>query len=205
MRGSKGMQDVAPTGRSASARTTGSDTSEPRRMQCRTIAYIAIGSNIEPRVNVERCLRLLARLPQSHPIATSAWYRTRPWGIEAQPEFINLVVGLETPLSAGQLLRATQAIEQRLARVRGQRYGPRTIDLDILLFADAVLQGPDLTLPHPALLERDFMLVPLLEIAPDLRHPVAGLPLRDLTERIRYRQIIERLADGARTGGDDAL
>lgn len=158
-------------------------------------AYIAIGSNIAPKDNIARCLRLLAELPDSRLVAESGWYATKPWGIEAQPDFINLVVGLATGLSARELLHGTQAIEQRLRRVRSLRNGPRTIDLDILLFADAVIAEPDFSIPHPALLERDFMLLPLLDIAPEQRHPLTGRTLRDSTNNIRYRQIIERLAD----------
>jgi 2-amino-4-hydroxy-6-hydroxymethyldihydropteridine diphosphokinase len=158
-----------------------------------TTAYIAIGSNIEPRDNIRRCLDLLGSLPDTHLVAESAWYATKPWGIEAQPDFINLVVALSTTLPVQDLLRHTQAIEQRLDRVRAIKNGPRTIDLDILLFGDAIIDNPDLRIPHSALLERDFMLTPLLDIAADVQHPVEQQPLHELTDRIRYRQIIERL------------
>ncbi len=158
-----------------------------------TTAYIAIGSNIEPRDNIRRCVDLLGRLPDTHLVAESAWYATKPWGIEAQDDFINLVVALSTALSVQELLRHTQAIEQQLDRIRAVKNGPRTIDLDILLFGDAIINDPDLCIPHPALLERDFMLTPLLDIAADAQHPVEQQPLHELTDRIRYRQIIERL------------
>ncbi len=162
-------------------------------MPRQTIAYIAIGSNIDPRANIQRCLELLAAVPESHLVAESRWYRTLPWGIEAQADFINLVVALDTALTAEALLQHTQAIEQRLDRVRAVKNGPRTIDLDILLFGDAIIDGPNLSIPHPALLERDFMLTPLLDIAADLQHPVEQQALRDLTDRMRYRQIVKRL------------
>jgi 2-amino-4-hydroxy-6-hydroxymethyldihydropteridine diphosphokinase len=136
---------------------------------------------------------LLDRLPDTHLVAESAWYATKPWGIEAQADFINLVVALSTELSVQDLLRHTQAIEQRLDRVRAVKNGPRTIDLDILLFGDAIVDYPDLRIPHPALLDRDFMLTPLLDIAADVQHPIERQPLDELTDRIRHRQIIERL------------
>jgi 2-amino-4-hydroxy-6-hydroxymethyldihydropteridine diphosphokinase len=113
--------------------------------------------------------------------------------MEAQADFINLVVALETALPAEALLQHTQAIEQRLDRVRTVKNGPRTIDLDILLFGDAIIDGPNLSIPHPALLERDFMLTPLLDIAADVQHPVEQQALRNLTDRMRYRQIVKPL------------
>lgn len=162
-------------------------------MPRQTTAYIAIGSNIDPRQNIQRCLNLLASLPNSRLVAESSWYQTLPWGIEEQADFINLVIALETGLRAQTLLQQTQAIEQRLDRVRARKNGPRTIDLDILIFGEQVLDGPDLRIPHPALLERDFMLIPLLDIAAAVQHPIEQQPLRDLTDRVRYRQIVKRL------------
>ena len=162
-------------------------------MPPQTITYIAIGSNIDPRENIRRSLDLLGSLPNSRQVSESGWYATKPWGIEAQADFINLVVALATGLSARDLLGHTQAIEQQLDRVRAVKNGPRTIDLDLLLFGDAVIDEPDLRVPHPALLERDFMLTPLLDIAADVQHPLEQRALRELTDRIRYRQIIERL------------
>lgn len=156
-------------------------------------AYIGIGSNIQPQEHIRQCLALLAKLPHSQPSGESPWYLTRPWGIEQQPNFINLVVRLNTGLSAPALLCATQAIEQRLQRVRDIKNGPRTIDLDILLFDDAVIETPNLIIPHPALLQRDFMLLPLLDIAPKQLHPLEGRRLCDLSDRIQYHQIIEQL------------
>ncbi len=158
--------------------------------------YLAIGSNIEPQRNIPRCLEGLRALPGSRLTAESAWYRTRPWGIASQPEFINLVVALETGLTPHALLAATQAIEIALERQRQCRNGPRTIDIDLLLYGDQRLDEPDLCLPHPSLLLRDFMLIPLIEIAPAIRHPERGRSLSELTPEIRYRQIIARFSSG---------
>ena len=162
-------------------------------MPQQTTAYIAIGSNIDPRENIRRWLDLLGSLPDSRFVSESGWYATKPWGIEVQADFINLVVALATGLSARDLLGHTHAIEQQLDRVRAVKNGPRTIDLDLLLFGDAVIDESDLRVPHPALLERDFMLTPLLDIAAEVKHPLEQQALRELTDRIRYRQIIERL------------
>jgi len=163
-------------------------------MSQQNTAYIAVGSNIAPRDNIAHCLQLLGELPDSRLVAESHWYATKPWGVEAQPNFINLVVGLDTRLSARDLLLNTQSIEKRLQRTRSLKNGPRTIDLDILLFADAVIAEPDFSIPHPGLLERDFVLLPLLDIAPEYRHPLTGQRLGELAIDIRYRQIIGRIA-----------
>ena len=118
-------------------------------MPRQTTAYIAIGSNIDPRENIQRCLDLLASLPNSRLVAESSWYQTLPWGIEEQADFINLVVALETGLTAQTLLQQTQAIEQRLDRVRALKNGPRTIDLDISLWNKEVLELGPRHIPDP--------------------------------------------------------
>ncbi|KXX66384.1 2-amino-4-hydroxy-6-hydroxymethyldihydropteridine diphosphokinase [Marichromatium gracile] len=157
-----------------------------------TQAFISIGSNIAPTQNIICSLELLQTMPQTRLRRRSSWYRTRPWGIENQAEFLNLVVEVETALDPETLLVHTQAIEQRLDRRRTLRNGPRTIDLDLLLYGDRVLSLAHLTLPHPGLHQRDFMLIPLLEIAPGARHPTLG-PLQALRDAVSYHQIIERL------------
>jgi 2-amino-4-hydroxy-6-hydroxymethyldihydropteridine diphosphokinase len=163
-------------------------------MSAQPAVFIAIGSNIEPRRHIPRCLGLLGEIRESSLAAESSWYRTRPWGIADQPEFINLVVRLDTRLSPRELLRETQAIETSLDRVRTLKNGPRTLDLDILLFGERVVASDDLAIPHPGLLLRDFMLLPLIEIAPEAIHPVRRLPVKLLQGEIRYRQIMQRIA-----------
>ena len=156
-------------------------------------AYIAIGSNIEPERQIPRSLSFLRQMRESRLAAESSWYRTLPGGFETQPDFINLVVRMETALSPRELLDETLEIEAKLNRARTFANGPRTIDLDILLFANLVFADSELTIPHPGLLFRDFMLVPLIEIAPDAVHPLRCVPVKLLEGEIRHRQILERL------------
>lgn len=154
-------------------------------------AYLAIGSNIKAEYNISRCLTLLQTLPNCWDWVNSNWYWTRPWGITEQADFINLVVGVTTCLSAPALFAEMQQIELELERVRAEKNGPRTIDLDLLLFGDAVLNTETLTIPHPGLTQRDFMLRPLLEIAPEVQHPVLQIPLEMLAQDVIYHQIIQ--------------
>jgi 2-amino-4-hydroxy-6-hydroxymethyldihydropteridine diphosphokinase len=169
-------------------------------MSSGTRAYIAVGSNIEPLRHIPRCLRMLAEIPECALRVRSSWYHTRPWGIRDQPDFVNLVVGVDTCLAARTLMQATQEIELRLDRVRATKNGPRTIDLDILLFGDQVLSDEDMVIPHPGLLLRDFMLIPLIEIAPDALHPIRGRPVSLLEKGLQYRQIVERFTAPTDTG-----
>ena len=143
--------------------------------------YIALGSNLnDPRAQVESGLKHLARLPQSTWRGASSLYRTPPMGPAPQPDYINAVAVLDTRLDAHALLDELLAIERAHGRVRGaDRWGPRTLDLDILLFGKTILSDARLTLPHPGITERAFVLLPLAELAPDLIVPGKG-PLRDL-------------------------
>lgn len=138
-------------------------------------AYVALGSNLDdPEAQVEHGFAALAALPQTELRARSRSYRTRPWGVPDQPDFINAAARLETALSPHQLLDALLAIESDAGRVRGVRYGPRTLDLDLLLYGDFELRDAGLTIPHPRLHERAFVLLPLADIAPDLEIPGQG-------------------------------
>jgi 2-amino-4-hydroxy-6-hydroxymethyldihydropteridine diphosphokinase len=135
-----------------------------------TIAYIGIGSNLDdPRTHVVQAFEELDRLPRSRVVKRSSLYRSAPLGHAAQPDFINAVAQLETGLSAERLLAEMQAIEARHGRERSFPNAPRTLDLDLLLFGNAKLDSPTLTVPHPRMHERAFVLVPLVEITPDLK------------------------------------
>jgi 2-amino-4-hydroxy-6-hydroxymethyldihydropteridine diphosphokinase len=140
-----------------------------------TAAYIGVGSNLEdPRAQVARALDELGQLPRSRLVARSSLYRSAPLGYEAQPEFINAVARLDTELGAAELLAGLQAIEAEHGRRRSFANAPRSLDLDLLLFGEQRISQPELTVPHPRLHERAFVLLPLIEIAPGARIPGRG-------------------------------
>jgi 2-amino-4-hydroxy-6-hydroxymethyldihydropteridine diphosphokinase len=131
-------------------------------------AYIGIGSNLrDPASQVRRAFRGLALIPESRLRACSPLYLTVPVGIQQQPDYVNAAACVETALSAQALLSQLQLIERRQGRVRdGTRWGPRILDLDLLVFGDFVIDQPGLQVPHPELAKRAFVLVPLSDIAP---------------------------------------
>ncbi len=138
-------------------------------------AYIALGANLgDPAATVRAAFEALAALPQTRLEATSALYRTAPVGITEQPEFINAAARLATELAPEALLDALLAIEQQFGRIRAERNGPRTLDLDVLLYDEQVIDTPRLTLPHPRLHLRAFVLYPLADVGPGLRIPGRG-------------------------------
>jgi len=149
------------------------------------LAYVGLGSNLsDPEGQVGRAMIELGGLPETELLARSALYRTAPVGPADQPDYINAVASLRTRLSPRALLEALQAIERLHGRQRdGTRWGPRTLDLDILLYGDERLSEPGLQIPHPEMGGRAFVLVPLADVAPSgLRVPGLG-PLADLIER----------------------
>jgi 2-amino-4-hydroxy-6-hydroxymethyldihydropteridine diphosphokinase len=152
-------------------------------------AYVALGSNLgNPVVTIGAAIEALAALRGSILKAMSSLYRTAPVGLKRQPDFINAVVALDTRLAAKELLDELFAVEIQFGRRRSVKNAPRTLDLDLLLFGDSVQSDPELTLPHPRMHERAFVLVPLAEIAPDAvipgRGPVAALLETCLDQRI---------------------
>lgn len=144
-----------------------------------TLAYIALGSNLaSPLVQVQAAIHALGEIPHSRVVNVSSFYRTPPLGPQDQPDYLNAAVALETTLSPEALLDHTQRIELQQGRVRkAERWGPRTLDLDIMLFGDALINSERLTVPHYDMRNRGFMLWPLFEIAPDLHFP-DGMALR---------------------------
>jgi 2-amino-4-hydroxy-6-hydroxymethyldihydropteridine diphosphokinase len=138
-------------------------------------AYIALGSNLgNPMATLQAALAALEGLPQTTLLAASSLYRSAPVGLRNQPDFINAVAAVDTRLSAPALLEDLFAIEARFGRRREFHHAPRTLDLDLLLYGDATSADPRLTLPHPRMHERAFVLLPLTEIAPDAVIPGHG-------------------------------
>jgi 2-amino-4-hydroxy-6-hydroxymethyldihydropteridine diphosphokinase len=139
------------------------------------LAYVALGANLaDPAATIRAAFGALANLPDCRIVRTSSLYRTAPVGITEQPDFINAVALLETNLAPEALLNALLDLEQRFGRIRGEKNGPRTLDLDLLLYNDLAVELPTLSLPHPRLHLRAFVLQPLAEIAPDLAIPGRG-------------------------------
>ena len=149
-----------------------------------TTAFVALGANLDdPRSQVLQALEELDRLPGSRVVSRSSLYRTAPVGYLDQPDFINAVARLETALDARPLLDALLDLELRHGRRRSLPNSPRTLDLDLLMYADRVMREDGLTLPHPRLHERAFVLAPLAEIAPDAIVPGQGR-VGDLLDRV---------------------
>lgn len=135
------------------------------------VAYLCLGSNIGDRsANLHKAVMLLD--PKVRVKALSSIYQTEPWGYSDQPTFLNQVTRIDTDLEPFELLEFVKEIECSLGRQETFRYGPRLIDLDILFYDDLILDTPQLTIPHPRIKERAFVLIPLAEIAPELLHPV---------------------------------
>ena len=152
-------------------------------------AFVALGANIgEPVTHLRAAVRDLAALPGTQVTARSSLYRSAPVGLLNQPDFINAVVAVDTDLPPLDLLHHLLAIEARHGRVRSVANAPRTLDLDLLLHGDAVLHGDELTLPHPRMHQRAFVLRPLLEIAADLSLPGLG-PARDYLAAVAGQDI----------------
>ncbi len=139
-------------------------------------AYIGLGANLgDPPATLREAARAIDALEQVRLVASSSLYRSAPLGPAGQPDYCNAAVAVLTTLTAAGLLQALLAIENQFGRVRGaERWGPRTLDLDILVYADRSIDEPDLVVPHPGLGQRNFVLYPLAEIAPGLRIPGLG-------------------------------
>ncbi|MBY6198609.1 2-amino-4-hydroxy-6-hydroxymethyldihydropteridine diphosphokinase [Vibrio hangzhouensis] len=150
-----------------------------------TICYIAIGSNLaDPVAQAKIAIEALKTLPESELLACSSLYSSTPMGPQNQPDYINAVAMISTELTPLELLDCTQRIELEQGRVRkDERWGPRTLDLDIILFGNEVIDSERLTVPHYGMKEREFVLYPLLEIAPSLQLP-DGTELKTLVDNV---------------------
>lgn len=154
-------------------------------------AYISIGSNINAAKNIKKCIELIK---EEFPIIkVSYYYETKPYGYENQKNFINLAVKVRINLTPKDLLKKLQSIEKKLGRARKMLNGPRTIDLDILIYGNKTVKEKGLSIPHKGLFERDFMLIPLLDIYPYIRYPLTEKKLEHLKKNIKYKQIIRKI------------
>ena len=137
------------------------------------LAYIGLGANLgDPRRQLQEALAKLAAAEEVEVLTVSAFYLNPPLGPPEQPWYVNAVAQVRTRLEPEELLRVLHRVEQDLGRVRGEHWGPRVIDLDLLLYDGLIMSGPELVLPHPEMHRRAFVLVPLAEIAPEAWHPV---------------------------------
>jgi 2-amino-4-hydroxy-6-hydroxymethyldihydropteridine diphosphokinase len=156
------------------------------------LVYLSLGSNLGDRsANLQDAITRLSSLGEV--VEVSSFYETEPVELLAQPWFLNCAVKLNTEKMPRQLLRGILEIEKKMGRRRGQKKGPRNIDIDILLFGNSTVETQDLTIPHPAMHERRFVLEPLTEIAPEARHPGLKSTVRELRDALPPGQAVKRL------------
>lgn len=157
-------------------------------------AYLGLGSNIgDKRGNIARALAIITRDPAIRLVVRSRDFRSAPWGVTSQDWFVNACAAVETSLAPERLLAQCLAAEEELGRVRIERWGPRIVDCDVLVYGDVVSDDPSLTLPHPRLTERGFVLVPLAEIAPGLM--IGGKSVQEWLKSVPHADVVP--VDGA--------
>lgn len=165
------------------------------------VVFIALGSNLGDRqANLQAAI--LAMVPKVIPLDCSPVYETPPWGYLDQPKFLNQVIKAETDLSPTDLLIYLKAIEVEIGRQETFRYGPRIIDLDILFYDDKIIDSHPLRIPHPRMESRDFVLLPLADLAADMQHPVHGISVAELLNQVDQKGIVRFSPGGCITEED---
>jgi len=153
--------------------------------ECAERVYLSFGSNLgDRRLFLTRAVSEVRSLEGVNRVSVSSIYETEPVGLKEQPLFLNIAASLSCSLEPLDLLRALRAVETKLGRSRARPGGPRVIDIDILLFGERIINSPELTVPHPRMLQRRFVLLPLVEIEPGLVDPVTGQPLESAARRL---------------------
>jgi 2-amino-4-hydroxy-6-hydroxymethyldihydropteridine diphosphokinase len=161
------------------------------------IAYIGLGSNLGNKLlQCQKAISEILKIDRHRLLAQSSFYKTQPFGHTAQDWFVNGVIKIETDLKAHELLQSLKDIESRLGRKETFRWGPRTIDLDILFYDEEQIRTEDLQIPHPRLHERQFVLIPIAEIDPHFIHPVLKKTIRELLNHLQKDQGVEKLPPG---------
>ncbi len=164
--------------------------------------FAGLGSNVDDRETyIREALAAIRRIDRTCILHASSLYESEPWGYRDQQAFLNQVIALETPLDPMVLLKSFQCIESDLGRIRERVWGPRTIDIDILLFDDLIIRTPELQIPHPLLARRRFVLIPLAEIDPELRIPDLDLTVREVLALCTDRGEVNLYKKGFVSGG----
>ncbi len=154
-----------------------------------TRIFLSLGSNLGNRkINLSKALRFIEE-KDIRIKKVSSIYKTPPWGKKDQPEFLNQVIEAETEVSPKKLLNTCKEIEKKMGRKKGERWGPRIIDIDILFYGEKIIKEENLTIPHPLITERAFVLLPLYEIAPDFIHPVRKEKIKALLMKKKGKEI----------------
>ncbi len=152
-----------------------------------TKAFLSLGSNLGDRIiNLHHAIELISNRGIST-IGVSSFYETEPWGYKGQPPFINAALEVEVALNARELLSTLKSIELEMGREESPRWGPRLIDIDIIFFGNEIVSYPELTIPHPLMHKRLFVLEPLVEIAPDFIHPLFNKNIKTLLEELNEK------------------
>jgi len=151
-----------------------------------TTAYIGIGSNLEDKHhNCLRAIEMIEQTPGCELTGCSDWYLTKPVGVKGQEWYVNGVISISTRVPPQELMKRLLGIESAMGRIRTERWGPRIIDLDILLYGRKIINEEDLRVPHPLMHLRKFVLVPLVQLAPDLIHPALGVTMVELLGKMQ--------------------